>query len=198
MKRFVTIAAVVLLGLALVAGSVYVVAQSGSEDCENEQRSGAAQVCDATCEGEEGAGQGLQLGGGGARDGNGNGSGDGTQAGRGGGQGQGQGQSQQRGASQGQSQAVSWVTVEGVVVAHDEELLLQTTDEQLLEVHSGPQWYWEEQGYQLNVGDELRVTAIADDGELEAGQIENQTTGQRIELRDETGRPLWAGRGRGW
>jgi len=197
MKRFVTIAAVVLLGLALVAGSVYVVAQSGSEDCENEQRSGAAKVCDATCEGEEGAGQGLQLGGGGARDGNGNGSGDGTQAGRGGGQGQGQGQSQQRGASQGQSQAVSWVTVEGVVVAHDEELLLQTTDEQLFEVHSGPQWYWEEQGYQVNVGDELRVTAIADDGGLEAGQIENQTTGQRIELRDETGRPLWAGRGRG-
>jgi hypothetical protein len=197
MKRYVTIAVVVLLGLALVAGSVYVVAQSGSEDCETEQRSGAAQACDATCEGQDGGGQGLQLGGGGTREGNGNGSGNGAGNGSGGSQGQGQGQGQRRGASEGESQVLSAVTVEGRVVAHDEELLLDTGDEQLLEVHTGPQWYWDENGYQVSEGDQLRVSGFLHEGEFEAAEIENQTNGQLIELRDGSGRPLWAGRGRG-
>ena len=211
MKRFVTIAVVVVLGLALVAGSVYVVAQSGSEDCEGEQRAGAAQVCDADG-GLQGAGQGLQLGGGngngsGSGNGNGNGngsgnangsgSGSGSGGGNGNGQGQGQGQAQGQQGQGGESLAASWVTVGGRVQSHDEELLLETGDGQVLEVHSGPQWYWDENDYLVTAGDQVQVAGLEHEGEFEAGQIENETTGQRIVLRDEDGRPLWSGRGRG-
>lgn len=34
-------------------------------------------------------------------------------------------------------------------------------------------------------------------GENEMGQIDNITTGQTVLVRDENGRPLWAGQGRG-
>jgi hypothetical protein len=210
MKRFVTIAVVALLGIALVAGSVYVVAQSGSEDCEEQQRGGAGQVRGADA-GLQGTGQGLGLGSGngngngngsGNGTGNGNGSGNGSGSGNGNGQGQvqgqGQGQGQQRGEGQGESLAVSWVTLEGRVVAHDEELILETGDDQVLEVHTGPQWYWDENGYQVAVDDQVSVTGFEHEGEFEAGQIENETSGQLILLRDEDGRPLWSGRGRGW
>jgi hypothetical protein len=192
LKRFMTIAVVALLGVALVAGSVYVVAQSGSEECEGEERGSAGQVRGAGG-GLQGAGQGLGLGSG-TGSGNGNGNGNGNSSGNG--QGQGRGQGQQLGQAQGgESLAVNWMTVEGRVVDHAEELILETDDGEVLEVHTGPQWYWDENGYQLAVGDQVLVTGYEHEGEFEAGQIENLTSGQVILLRDEDGRPLWSGRG---
>ena len=80
MKRSVTMAVVALLAVALAAGSLYVVAQSGSQDCESERRGGAADACDIQSEGAEGTGLGLQLG-------RGQGKGTGFRLDRGGGQG---------------------------------------------------------------------------------------------------------------
>jgi len=194
LKRFVTIAVVALLGVALVAGSVYVVAQSGSDDCEGEERGSAAQVRGADA-GLQGAGQGLRLGGSSA----GNGSGYGNGYGNSNGQGQGRILGQQLGQAQGgESVAANWVTVEGRVVDHADELVLETGDGEVLEVHTGPQWYWDENGYQLAVGDDVAVDGYEHEGEFEAGQIENLTSDQLILLRNEDGRPLWSGRGRGW
>ena len=45
-------------------------------------------------------------------------------------------------------------------------------------------------------GDSVSLTGFYEDGDFEVGQIDDQTTGQTVSLRDESGRPLWAGRGR--
>ncbi|MCD6344029.1 MAG: hypothetical protein J7M17_00285, partial [Anaerolineae bacterium] len=50
--------------------------------------------------------------------------------------------------------------------------------------------------FALEVGDEVTVLGFHEDGEFKAGTVENLTTDETITLRDETGRPLWAGRGR--
>ena len=39
------------------------------------------------------------------------------------------------------------------------------------------------------------MTGFYEDGEFKAGTVENLTTGETIILRDETGRPMWAGAG---
>jgi hypothetical protein len=92
---------------------------------------------------------------------------------------------------------MEWVTVEGQVIAVDEgAFTLLTADGREIEVHTGPEWYWDESGYKVNVGDDLRVTGCDHDDEFAVGQIENLTTGDVITLCDEEGHPAWAGRGR--
>jgi hypothetical protein len=87
--------------------------------------------------------------------------------------------------------------VEGRVVATEDELILETAGGETMVVHVGPEWYREQHGYQITAGDQLAVRGFYWEGGFEAGQIDNQTTGQVIELRDENGFPLWGGRGRG-
>lgn len=96
----------------------------------------------------------------------------------------------------GQSLSLNWLTIEGHVVEADHELLIETAVGQMLEVHTGPARYWDENAYVVDVGDEVRIEGYYNDGEFEAGQIENPSIGQLILLRDADGRPLWAGRGR--
>ena len=91
---------------------------------------------------------------------------------------------------------LEWVTVEGQVLAIDGgDLTLLSSDGREILCGTGPEWYWDESGHQVNVGDELRVTGCDHDDEFAVGQIENLTTGEVITLRDEQGRPGWAGRG---
>jgi len=93
--------------------------------------------------------------------------------------------------------AVEWVTVEGQVTAMDDgEIVVQTAEANALTLHTGPEWYWEANDYQVSIGDELKVSGFYHEDEFEIGQIENLTSGQLITLRDSDGRPLWAGQGR--
>jgi len=89
----------------------------------------------------------------------------------------------------------TWTTVTGTVVALDPDLVLQTEEGEVV-VHLGPEWYWDDQELTLNVGDQVAVTGFFEHDGLEATRVENLTTGQSLILRDEVGRPLWAGRGR--
>ena len=89
----------------------------------------------------------------------------------------------------------TWLTVTGTVVALDDDLTLQTADGEMV-VHLGPEWYWETLGVALEAGDSVAVSGFYEEGEFEAGCVENLNTAQTVNLRDETGRPLWAGRGR--
>jgi hypothetical protein len=77
-----------------------------------------------------------------------------------------------------------------------DELTLQT-DDALMTVHLGPEWYWESEGIALREGDQVEVVGFYEGDVFEATRIDNLTTGLGATLRDETGRPLWAGRGRG-
>lgn len=53
-----------------------------------------------------------------------------------------------------------------------------------------------EQGFVIQPGDSLQLTGFYEDTDFEIQAIQNLTTGQALVLREETGRPLWAG-GRG-
>jgi hypothetical protein len=55
----------------------------------------------------------------------------------------------------------------------------------------------EDAEFVLTVGDEVTVYGYDEDGEFKAGVVENLTSGASIILREESGRPMWAGwRGR--
>ena len=90
--------------------------------------------------------------------------------------------------------AETWTTVSGTVIAFEDELLVETAEGEL-EVGTGPAWFWDENGIALNPGDEVVLHGFYEGDEFELGAIEN-ATGEALTLRDETGRPLWAGRGR--
>ncbi len=87
-----------------------------------------------------------------------------------------------------------WQTIEGKVTVVDVDMTMQTADGTVV-VGLGQSWYREDAGFTLKVGDEVSVTGFYEDGEFKAGTIENQTTGETLVLRDETGRPMWSGRG---
>ncbi len=87
----------------------------------------------------------------------------------------------------------TWTTITGAVIAFDHDLLVQT-EEGAVVVHLGPEWHWEAVGFSFDPGDQVAVTGFYEDDGFETASIENLTTGQIATLRDETGRPLWAGR----
>jgi len=99
------------------------------------------------------------------------------------------------GAGQGRNETVrivEWETLTGKVTIVDDEITIQTAEGQVL-IGMGQSAYRE--GFGLEAGDEITVLGFHEDGEFKARTVENLTTGETITLRDETGRPLWAGQG---
>ena len=97
-----------------------------------------------------------------------------------------------------QAGSVEWVTVEGTVVTVDEiAMIVQTTTGDQVWVENRPWLYALEQKFSANVGDQIKVKGFADNGYFTAAQLQNLTNGKTVQLRDETGRPGWSGRGRG-
>ena len=89
----------------------------------------------------------------------------------------------------------SWVLLAGIITEVDGEVTVQS-DTGLVVVGLGPEWYREDTAFTVTEGDEVVVAGFYEDGEFKAGTIDNVSTGVSLDLRDETGRPLWAGRGR--
>jgi hypothetical protein len=87
-------------------------------------------------------------------------------------------------------------TIEGSVVETD-ELVIETASGEIVQVGLGPSAYREAQGFVVQTGESVRVSGYWEDDEFKATELENQTTGQSIVLRDASGRPMWAGQGRG-
>lgn len=114
--------------------------------------------------------------------------GEGAEApGRGGGQ----------GGGTGEAQVDEWLTLTGRVVSADADaLVVQTATGEQVVVENRPWSFAQELGFAAAAGDELTVTGFYEEGSLEVGKIANQHTGQQVQLREESGRPLWAGRGR--
>jgi hypothetical protein len=63
-------------------------------------------------------------------------------------------------------------------------------------VENRPWWFAQEQGVEVQPGDGIVLTGFYEDGEFEVGEIKNLRSGQVVEIREESGRPLWAGGGR--
>jgi hypothetical protein len=105
------------------------------------------------------------------------------------------GSGQNSSASQGRNRTVrivEWETLTGKVIVVDGDITIQTAEGPVL-VGMGQSAYRE--GFGLEVGDEITVLGFHEDGEFKAGTVENLTTGEMIVLRDEAGRPMWAGQG---
>ncbi len=87
---------------------------------------------------------------------------------------------------------------EGVVVLAPEDgvdLVIEMSDGKKLTVGTGPM-YMASQGFILQVGEPVQALGYWEDHEFKAAQVTRLTDGQTITLRDEMGRPAWAGAGR--
>jgi hypothetical protein len=117
-----------------------------------------------------------------------------------GGQGQGaggQGQTTNPNPGTPQANVTTWITVAGTVNSFDGVGVSLTTEAGApLWVQFGQSRYVSAQGVTFTAGDHVTVNGFEENGQFQAGTVVNDTTGQTLNLRDTTGRPLWAG-GRG-
>lgn len=97
----------------------------------------------------------------------------------------------------GQAQVSEWVTLKGAVVSVDQNALAAEigAGEQVV-IENRPWLFAQEQGFAAQVGDEVTLTGFYEGDAFEVGQITDTTNGKTVSLRDEGGRPGWAGRGR--
>jgi hypothetical protein len=202
-SKIATIGLLAVLVIALVGGSAYILlrpddaaaARSGAGQSRAGQtgagQNSAGQNRDETAEGQRGGGfQGGQRDqgqAGGAQGGN----------GFGGGEGVGQGRSEVLGEGAADHPVETRLTLSGRVVELSGDELIVQTDEGSVAMHLGPEWYWESEGIGLQDGDEVEVSGFYESDACEVTRIDNLTTGLAVTLRDDTGRPLWAGQGRG-
>jgi hypothetical protein len=97
-----------------------------------------------------------------------------------------------------QAYVEEWLTLTGHVVGVDTTgLTLQTDDGQTMSAALGPEWFWSNQDVTVAPGERVTVQAFEEDGEIKVGQISLESNGTVLQLRDDDGRPMWAGRGRG-
>ena len=89
-----------------------------------------------------------------------------------------------------------WLEVVGTVVfVNEEELVLQLQDGQEMVIECRAWTYAQELGFTTDIGHELKLYGFDEDGEFEVGGFEDLTTQLYTMVREESGRPFWAG---GW
>ena len=91
-----------------------------------------------------------------------------------------------------------WVDIEGVVTSvNDLAMQMELLDGQAMVLEDQAWEYALTEGFQVKKGDTLQLTGFYEGEDLEVSVLHNLTSGQEVRVRDETGRPMWAGRGRG-
>ncbi len=97
----------------------------------------------------------------------------------------------------GQDEVHDWITLQGNVSDVDESArLIRLTSGEVVTVEGRPWQFTQEQGFSASAGDEIALTGFYECENLEAGQLANITDNLVIEIRQESGRPLWARGGR--
>ena len=101
------------------------------------------------------------------------------------------------GLGTGLAEVDEWLTYAGTSTTASEDVwILDLNDIGSFEIEGRLLSFLQEKGFEVNAGDALLVSGFMEGDEFEVGGIENTTTGEQISVREETGRPLWAG-GRG-
>jgi hypothetical protein len=101
------------------------------------------------------------------------------------------------GANLTRAQADSWLELAGTVAdATSEELLVQLEDNTTVSITGRPWRFAQENGFAAAAGDSLTLTGFYEGERLEIGAIEDSTSGQSVLIRQQDGRPMWAGGGR--
>jgi hypothetical protein len=100
------------------------------------------------------------------------------------------------GAGTGQAKAGEWLALSGVVASIDAGALVVHVDGGgQVEMTGRPWTFAKEQGFTAQAGDRVTVVGFFEGDEFEVGRIDNVSTGLMAVIREEGGRPLWAGRG---
>jgi hypothetical protein len=93
--------------------------------------------------------------------------------------------------------AEDWLTMTGKVVSVADDLVEIKTDAgEVIPFEGRPLSFAAEQGFSLEVGHAVTVSGYDENGEFKIGKITNLNSGLSLALRDTSGRPGWAGRGR--
>jgi hypothetical protein len=96
----------------------------------------------------------------------------------------------------GQANVEEWLTLQGTVVSVDADaLIVQTASGEQVTMQNRPWWFAQEQGFSAQVGDQVTLVGFYEGTDFEVGRIEDDTNSQTVLVRDESGRPPWAGRG---
>jgi hypothetical protein len=91
-----------------------------------------------------------------------------------------------------------WNAYSGVVTAISEDALMIETDVGKSIIVEGRAWsYAQEQGFAIQQGDLVQFEGFYENEEFKVSLIENLDTGESLFLRDASGRPSWAGGGKG-
>jgi hypothetical protein len=91
-----------------------------------------------------------------------------------------------------------WNTYSGVVISVSEAVLTIETDDGESIIIDGRAWsYAQELGFAIQQEEHVQFEGFYEDGEYKVSWIKNLDTGETIILRDDTGRPVWAGNGKG-
>ncbi len=98
------------------------------------------------------------------------------------------------GSGLGQADVNTWLTETGVIESVSADLWgIRLSDGTYLELEGRALRYLLENGFSVQAGDSFTITGFFDGEKFEIGQVENVTTGATMRVRDENGRPLWAG-----
>jgi hypothetical protein len=90
----------------------------------------------------------------------------------------------------------SWQLVPGVIVSVADDLLtVKTNGGEIIEVEGQPLQYLLSQGYVPQVGSQVTLAGFDEAGEFKVGELTDHTGNQTVKLRDQSGRPMWSGRG---
>jgi hypothetical protein len=91
-----------------------------------------------------------------------------------------------------------WDAYSGVVAeVSDDALIIESNDGAMIIVEGRAWSYAQEQEFTVQEGDRVQFEGFYEDGEFKVSQIENVSTGESLVLRDASGRPSWAGGGKG-
>jgi hypothetical protein len=91
-----------------------------------------------------------------------------------------------------------WDAHSGIVTGVSEDALTIETDDGESIIVDGRAWsYAQEQGFSLQQGDLVQFEGFYEGGEFKVSRIDSLTTGESLVLRDASGRPSWAGGGKG-
>jgi hypothetical protein len=114
------------------------------------------------------------------------------------GQGRGTATGDGTGIPQPEADVDEWVTIEGTVLHVDADAMVVQTAHGEEIVVEGRSWrFAQELTFSAGVGDQVTLLGFYEDGDFEVGHIADATNGRSVSLREESGRPMWAGRGRG-
>jgi len=86
------------------------------------------------------------------------------------------------------------VTLSGTVMSITSDLMvIELSDGSQLEIEGRALTFMTEQGFSISEGNALSLEGFYEGDAFEVSYVENSTSGEAIRIREETGRPLWAG-----